>query len=154
MNGGNIVSLPISKPPLRHTAVTTIDKSLQLTIYYLAAKMNNFADREILLRFDCFIKTKKPKFEQYYTSRNEDDIQRTTKKIQQVWKGIQKGVFIPNDTSWKCGFCSYKKQCNAWFMQDENILERGMRMMKNRNQVIEIIIRRRCSARCSFLQYH
>ena len=100
-----------------------VDKSLQLTIYYLAAKMNGFANREILLRFDCLIKTKKPKFEQYYTSRNEEDIQRTSKKIQQVWKGIKKNVFIPNDTSWKCGYCSYKKQCNAWFIKDETVSE-------------------------------
>ena len=121
-NGGNIIITDF-KTASKAYSRDDVDKSLQLTIYYLAAKINGFEDREILLRFDCLIKTKKPKFEQYYTSRNDEDIQRITKKIQSVWNGIQKGVFIPNDTSWKCGYCSYKKQCNAWFNQEENIQE-------------------------------
>ena len=121
-NGGNIIITDF-KTASKAYSRDDVDKSLQLTIYYLAAKMNGFEGREILLKFDCLIKTKKPKFEQYYTSRNDEDIQRTTKKIQSVWQGIQKGVFIPNDTSWKCGYCSYKKQCNAWFNQEENIQE-------------------------------
>jgi len=35
----------------------------------------------------------------------------------QVWEGIQKGVFIPNDTSWKCKNCSYKVACDSWFIE-------------------------------------
>jgi len=63
------------------------------------AKANGFAGREILLRFDCLIKTLKPKFETYYTVRSEVDEKRLIKKIQQVWDGISKGVFVPNDTN-------------------------------------------------------
>ncbi len=92
-----------------------IDNSLQLTIYNMAAKSNGYADREILLRFDVLIKTKVPKFEQYYTTRSEDDEKRVIKKVNQVWEGIQKGVFIPNDTSWKCKGCVYKTHCDKWF---------------------------------------
>jgi putative RecB family exonuclease len=92
-----------------------IDKNLQLTVYSLAAKQNGFADQEILLRFDCLIKTKKPKFEQYYTIRTDEDHHRAIKKIQEVWQGIQKKVFVPNDNSWRCNHCSYKNHCDQWF---------------------------------------
>ena len=47
-----------------------VDNNMQMTVYQLAAKANGFADREILLRFDCLIKTMKPKFETYYTVRS------------------------------------------------------------------------------------
>jgi putative RecB family exonuclease len=96
-----------------------IDKSFQLTLYYMAMKAEEFADRDILLRFDCLIKTKTPKFEQYYTTRSEEDVQRAVKKIRYVWESIQKGVFIPHDGSWKCGGCEYQENCDAWFLQEE-----------------------------------
>ena len=95
-----------------------IDKSLQLTIYYMAAKRFGYSDTEILLRFDCLVKTKIPKFEQFWTVRTEEEEKRATRKIQQVWDGIQKKVFVPNDTSWKCGYCSFKNHCNAWFLKE------------------------------------
>jgi putative RecB family exonuclease len=49
--------------------------------------------------------------------RGEIDERRVIKKIKQVWDGISKQVFIPNDLSWKCNYCSYKKACNDWFLQ-------------------------------------
>lgn len=93
-----------------------VDKSLQLTLYHLAMMQLGFRDEDILLRFDCLIKTTKPKFEQYYTSRTNDDVQRLVKTIQSVWTAINKKIFLPNDTTWKCGYCSYQKQCNQWFL--------------------------------------
>ena len=91
-----------------------VDKNFQLTLYQMALRANGYKDREILLRFDCLIKTKTPKFEQYYTTRNELDERRATKKILQVWDGIKKEVFIPNDGHWKCNGCAFKKQCDEW----------------------------------------
>jgi putative RecB family exonuclease len=101
----------------RAYSVDEIDQNPQVTIYQMAAKANGFADREILLKFDCLVKTKIPKFEQYYTTRTEIDELRLISKIQTVWDGIHKGVFIPNDTSWKCKTCPYKKACDEWFLQ-------------------------------------
>lgn len=95
-----------------------INKNLQLTIYHMAARANGYKDREILLRFHCLIKTKTPRFEEYYTTRAEIDEIRTTKKIRHVWEGISKGVFIPNE-SWKCKGCSYKNACHEWFLNEE-----------------------------------
>lgn len=91
-----------------------IDKNLQMTIYKMAMKANGFHDREILLRFDCLVKTKKPKFEQYWTARNEVDEKRIHNKAIQVWKGIRQGIFIPNDQSWRCKNCSYSEVCKEW----------------------------------------
>ena len=96
-------------------AAADVDKNLQLTVYSLAMKANGFADREILLRLDVLIKTKKPKFEQYWTTRTETDERRAKRKIVEVWKGISQGVFVPNDTTWKCGYCGYKSYCDEWF---------------------------------------
>jgi len=99
-------------------SIDQVDKNQQLTFYQMAVKNNGFADREILLKFDCLIKTKKPKFESYWTTRNEIDEIKLVKKIHQVWEGISKGVFIPNDTSWKHKNCPYRKVCDEWFLND------------------------------------
>ena len=90
---------------------------MQLTVYQLAVKANGFSDREILLKFDCLIKTKTPKFEPCWTTRSEVDEKRLVRKTFQVWEGISKGVFIPNDQSWKCNGCAYKKACDEWFLK-------------------------------------
>jgi putative RecB family exonuclease len=98
-------------------SASEIDQNQQMTTYQLGAKANGYADREILLRLDCLIKTQKPKFEQYWTTRSEIDEIRLIRKIKQVWDGISKGVFVPNDTSWKCKNCSYKTACDEWFLR-------------------------------------
>jgi putative RecB family exonuclease len=96
-----------------------VDKNLQLTLYHMAIKANGYQDREILLRFDCLIKTKTPKFEQYYTTRSEIDERRAAKKILTVWQAINQKVFIPNDTSWKCNGCAFGRYCEEWFSNEE-----------------------------------
>ena len=97
-------------------SIDEVDKNAQLTLYQIAVKANGFRDREILLKFDALIKTKTPKFEQFYTSRSEISEKRLIKKIRGVWEGIRKCVFIPNDgpSNWKCKNCGFKKQCDAY----------------------------------------
>ncbi|WP_319406278.1 PD-(D/E)XK nuclease family protein [uncultured Desulfosarcina sp.] len=97
-----------------------VDQNQQLTMYQIAAKRNGYADREILLRFDTLIKTKTPKFEQYWTVRSELDERRLIKKAAQVWDGISKGVFVANDTSWKCKGCAYKQACDEYLEGEIN----------------------------------
>jgi putative RecB family exonuclease len=98
-----------------------VDNNMQLTIYQMAMKANGYEDREILLKLDCLIKTKKPKFETYYTSRNEIHERRLVKKAMMVWEGVRKGVFIPNDGNWKCNNCEYISYCNE-FLEKEEVL--------------------------------
>jgi putative RecB family exonuclease len=107
------------KTSARAYSVDEVDRNQQLTCYQLAANANGFGDREILLRFDTLIKTQKPKFEQYYSVRTEIDEQRLIRKIHKVWEGINRQVFIPNDTSWKCPNCHFRQACDAWFVSKE-----------------------------------
>ncbi|RJR43947.1 MAG: PD-(D/E)XK nuclease family protein [Desulfobacteraceae bacterium] len=92
-----------------------VTKNTQLTIYQMAMKSNGYKGRDIYLKLDVLIKTKTPKFEPYWTTRSELEEKRTTTKIIEVWKGISKGVFVPNDNSWKCKGCHFKKACDQWF---------------------------------------
>ena len=91
-------------------------KNMQLTIYQMAMR-KRYPDRNILLKLDALIKTKKPRFEQFYTYRDEVAEQRAVKKILAVWDGIQKEVFIPNEESRYCSNCEQKLNCNDWFNQ-------------------------------------
>jgi len=103
------------KTSSRSYSVDEVDQNFQLSVYQVAIKESGFNDRDILLRLDCLIKTKTPKFEQYYTTRAAQDERRAAKKIIQVWEGIEKGVFLPHDTSWRCQNCPYKNHCDDWF---------------------------------------
>ncbi|VVB62668.1 PD-(D/E)XK nuclease superfamily protein [uncultured archaeon] len=102
------------KTSSRAYSTEDVDGSFQLTIYSMAAHLNGYGNREVLLRFDCLIKAKKPRFDQYYTVRTEGDRMRAVKRIQQIWEAISKGIFIPNDGSWKCKGCFYKRNCIEW----------------------------------------
>jgi len=94
-----------------------VDKNPQLTLYHLASRINGYENRNIIMKLDVMVKTKIPQFKRYYTIRNHWDEIKIVRKISEVWKGISKGVFIPNDTSWKCNECSYKTACNDWYVQ-------------------------------------
>jgi len=108
-----------NKTSARAYSIDEVDRNFQLTVYQMAARAMGFT-KEILLRFDCLIKTRNPRFEQYYTTRTENDEIRAKKRIIEVHRGITKGVFVPNDSSsnWKCKGCAYKKPCNDWFMEE------------------------------------
>jgi len=97
-----------------------VDKNLQMGLYQMAAKANGYADRDILLRFDVLIKTTKPRFEQYYSTRSELDLKRIQRQMIEVWSAISKGVFIPRE-SWKCKGCAYQKACAEWFEQEADL---------------------------------
>jgi putative RecB family exonuclease len=105
------------KTSARSYGIDEVDRNQQLTCYQMAAKANGFSDRQIILKFDTLIKTQKPKFEQYYSTRSDIDERRLVRKIHKVWEGISRGVFIPNDTSWKCPSCQYRQHCDEWFLK-------------------------------------
>ena len=100
----------------RAYSVDEVDSNMQMTVYQLAMKSNGFGGREILLKLDCLIKTKKPRFEQYYTTRSYVDELRLLRKIEKVWEGINNDIFIPNDQSWRHKNCPYRQICDKWFL--------------------------------------
>jgi len=93
-------------------SIDQIERLFQLTVYHMAAKRNGFGDCEIVLKIDSLIKTQKPRFESVYTTRTDADEKRATKKILEVWKGIQNNIFIQNEASWLCSKCEYRTYCD------------------------------------------
>ena len=109
-----VITIVDHKTAARAYSASQIDYDYQLTVYQMAAKAIGFADREILLRFDCLIKTKQPKFCQYYTTRDSLEEALAARKTKAVWEAINKQVFIPNYGNWKCGYCDYVWACEEW----------------------------------------
>jgi putative RecB family exonuclease len=104
----------------RAYSASEVDQNQQLTVYQIAAKRNGYADREILLRFDTLIKTKHPSLNNTIRLAAELDERRLINKAAQVWDGITKGVFVANDTSWKCKGCPYKSACDDYLEGGEH----------------------------------
>ncbi len=113
---GNIIITDF-KTAARSYTEDDVSKNPQLTLYHLASRSNGYGERNIIMKLDVLIKTKTPQFKRYYTVRDRWDETKAAKKIIEVWKGINKGVFIPNDTSWKCAECFYKGACNDWYRE-------------------------------------
>jgi putative RecB family exonuclease len=115
-----VITIVDHKTTARAYSLGEVERNLQLTVYQMAARANGYEDREILLRLDCLIKTKTPRFEQFYSTRSAFEEMKAVKKILAVWQGISQGVFIPNEESWKCAGCAYKSACEAWFVGGED----------------------------------
>ena len=114
---GNIIITDF-KTAAKSYSEDDVSKNPQLTLYHMASRYNGYGNRNIIMKLDCLIKTKTPQFKRYYTARDSWDEMKAARKIHEVWKGITKGVFIPNDTSWKCGECFYKTACNDWYREE------------------------------------
>jgi len=114
-DAAKIITIVDHKTTAKAYVNAEVDRNFQMTIYHMGARANGYEDREVLLRLDCLVKTKTPKFEQYYSTRSSVEEMKAARKILAVWDGITKGVFIPNDLSWKCAGCGYKKACQEWF---------------------------------------
>jgi len=88
------------------------DKDLQATIYTYAYKqMNGILP---LFRFDVVTKTKTPSVENHYTRRNEEDFARFEFLANKVQEAVQKGVFLPAETSFSCADCAYANRCKKF----------------------------------------
>jgi len=107
------------KTSARKLSHDDVMRHMQLTLYGLAARLNGFKDREIILRIDCLLKTKKPRLEQFYAMRTEEDEQRLIRLLSEVWQSLSQGIFIPNITSWKCPLCEYKTHCDSYLIRKE-----------------------------------
>ncbi len=114
---GNIYIIDYKTSAAAYSA-DKINNHFQLTVYQIAAKANGYGDRAIKVGIDCLIKTKEPKFERYVTARASVDEKKAIKRIQAVWNGIDKQVFIPNTNSWRCKDCGYLDDCNDWHNRD------------------------------------
>ena len=123
-NGGNIIITDF-KTASKAYSRDEIDKSLQLTIYYLAAKMNNFCRSGNIITFRLLHqKPRSPNSNSITHPEMKRIFNVPPRKSSKYGMAFRKVCSFQTITSWKCGYCSYKKQCNAWFNQEENIQER------------------------------
>ena len=91
------------------------DRDLQATVFsYAYEKQNGTAP---LFRFDVVTKTKKPGCESHYTSRGFHDFQRFEVLVNRTQNAINKGVFLPNETSYACSECPYRDRCRQWHLK-------------------------------------
>jgi len=91
-DSSGVITIVDHKTSAKSYSTAQVDQNFQMTVYQAAAKGNGFAEREILLRLDCLIKTKTPKFEQYYTVRSQEEEQGALRRVLAAWEGISKGA--------------------------------------------------------------
>ena len=88
------------------------DRDLQATVFsYAYEKQNGTAP---LFRFDVITKTKNPVCETHYTCRDKAAFLRFELLAVRVQDAVDKGVFLPNETSFACAECPYKNRCKNW----------------------------------------
>ena len=91
------------------------DRDLQATVFsYAYEKQNGTAP---LFRFDVITKTKNPGCESHYTSRGFHDFRRFEALANRAQDAINKGVFLPNETSFACNECPYWNRCRQWHLK-------------------------------------
>ena len=67
--------------------------------------------------YDVITKTKNPGCESHYTSRGFHDFRRFEALANRAQYAINKGVFLPNETSFACGECPYRDRCRQWHLK-------------------------------------
>ena len=87
-------------------------KDLQATVFsYAFEKVHG---RRPSFRFDVVTKAKTPTVKHLYTSRDDDSYRRLEKLFVTADKGIQAGIFLPNEGSFACSDCPFADHCSGW----------------------------------------
>ena len=90
-------------------------KDLQATVFsYAFEKVHG---RRPSFRFDVVTKAKTPTVRHFHTSRDDDSYRRLEKLLVAADKGIQAGVFLPNESSFACADCPFADRCSGWHCQ-------------------------------------
>jgi len=87
----------------------TINKDGQLTMYSMAYK-EKYKELPKGLRMDYLVRTKKPQYPQYPTTRTEAHIEAFKVTLVQVVRAIEAGIFYPNPHNYLCS----EKSCGFW----------------------------------------
>ena len=88
------------------------NRDLQATVFSYA--YNEMHGEIPLFRFDVTTKTKSPVCESHYTTREFCEFQRFEVLVVKVQEAVNKGVFLPSETSFACAECAYKDRCRTW----------------------------------------
>ena len=90
---------PVGKP----------DRDLQATAFCYAYE--KIYGRTPVFRFDVYTKTKAPTLNQYYTIRNQDELDRFEFVANKIEKAVNAEVFYPNENIINCAECPYADRC-------------------------------------------
>ena len=93
-------------------------KDLQATVFSYAFEKTH--GRRPSFRFDVVTKAKTPTVRHLHTSRDDDHYQRLEKMFLMADKGIQAGIFLPNEGSFACSDCPFADHCAGWHCKPEH----------------------------------
>ena len=94
-------------------------RDLQATVFSYAFEKTH--QRRPSFRFDVVTKAKTPTVKHLYTSRDVDSYRRLEKLFVTADKGIQAGIFLPNEGSFACSDCPFADHCAGWHCMHDDI---------------------------------
>ena len=92
-------------------------KDLQATVFSYAFEKTH-GRRPTSFRFDVVTKAKTPSVRHFFTSRDDNHYQRLEKLFLTADRGIQAGVFLPNESSFACSDCPFADRCSGWHCKE------------------------------------
>lgn len=108
----NLVVVDLKSTERRYSD-NQLDTNLQSSVYSYAVVQLGWAppDKDVLVRFDVLLKTKKAAMERYPVVRNSFDHRRVFGIIREVLRGIEQQIYHPRP-GWYCADCPFKRKCD------------------------------------------
>ena len=116
-NGNGSDTIVDFKTAARMWSDDRAEKDLQATVFSYA--FEKVHQRRPSFRFDVVTKAKTPTVRHFRTSRDDDSYKRMEKLFLMTDKGIQAGVFLPNESSFACSDCPYADRCSGWHCKED-----------------------------------
>ena len=99
------------KTAARSWSASRAQSELQPVFYLAALNQSGYElNPDLRFRHYVFTKAKSPQVQIWDTERTPSDLFWLFDLIAEVWRGIERGVFPPNPSTWKCS----RKHCEYW----------------------------------------
>lgn len=116
---GSLVVEDLKTAAVRYSA-DKLANDLQATTYcYAASRLWPGGAR---FRFAVVLKHRKPTFERIEVVRHQAAFDRLIALVRMAEKGIDAGVFVPNDGCWACNGCGYRSACAKWAAEPASLM--------------------------------
>ncbi len=104
---------------------------LQARVYAYAMRRLHGGDL-VPMRWDIFIKTKRPSVQQIEFVKGPEEDLRVFELVRAAERGVATGVFHPNDGSMWCTSCPYRSACAIWHKNPDAIPSETARQLARR----------------------
>ncbi|MCZ6689319.1 MAG: PD-(D/E)XK nuclease family protein [Planctomycetota bacterium] len=101
------------KTTARRFSGDKLEADLQIRVYSYAIRQLYGLDRANL-RLDVLVRNKKPVFQRLEVSQDSEGDARLFELVRAAGRGVEAGVFWPNDGSIWCGGCPFTQACARW----------------------------------------